>query len=60
MAEIIDRHNKLPKQIRSLITGGAKAENLTRFITTVSETILHKLIKYTIDELGPPLPSLYS
>ena len=54
MAEIIDRHNKLPKQIRSLITSGAKAENLTRFITTVSETILNKLIKYTIDELGPP------
>jgi len=54
MTEIIDRYNKLPKQIRSLITGGAKAENLTRFITTVSDTILNKLIKYTIDELGPP------
>jgi len=54
MTEIIDRYNKLSKQIRSLITGGAKAENLTRFITTVSDTILNKLIKYTIDELGPP------
>jgi CBS domain-containing protein len=54
MTEIIDRYNKLPKQIRSLITGGAKAENLTRFITTVSDTILNKLIKYTIDELGAP------
>ncbi|MDY6790914.1 MAG: DUF294 nucleotidyltransferase-like domain-containing protein [Thermodesulfobacteriota bacterium] len=54
MEEIINRHNKLPQQIRSLITGGAKAENLTRFITTVSSTILDKLIEFTIDALGPP------
>ncbi len=54
MEDIITRHNKLPRQIRSLIAGGAKAENLTRFITTVSRTILAKLIEYTIDELGQP------
>ena len=54
MTEIIDRHNKLPRQIRSLIAGGAKAKNLTRFITTVSETILDKLIEYTIDSVGQP------
>jgi CBS domain-containing protein len=54
MAEIIDRHNKLPRQIRSLIAGGAKAKNLTRFITTISETILDKLIEYTIDSVGQP------
>lgn len=54
MEDIITRHNKLPRQIRSLIAGGAKAENLTRFITTVSGTILAKLIEYTIDELGQP------
>jgi len=54
MEEIITRYNKLPMQIRSLIVGGAKAKNLTRFITTVSSTILAKLIEYTIDELGQP------
>jgi len=52
--EIIDRHNKLPRQIQSLITSGAKAENLTRFITTVSCSILAKLIGYTLDTLGQP------
>ncbi len=54
MAEIINRHNKLSRQIRSLIAGGAKAENLTRFITTVSRTILAKLVDYTIDSVGQP------
>jgi len=54
MAEIIDRHDKLPQQIRSLITSGAQAKNLTRFITTVSDTILKKLIEFTLKELGPP------
>ena len=54
MEEIINRHNKLPRQIRSLITIGAKAQNLTRFITTVSETILNKLIEFTIDAVGTP------
>ena len=54
MEEIIDRHNKLPKQIRSLITSGAQARNLTRFITTISDTILNKLLEFTLQELGPP------
>ena len=54
MEEIIDRHNKLPQQIRSLITSGAQAKNLTRFITTISDTILKKLIEFTLEELGPP------
>ena len=54
MEEIINRHNKLSRQIRSLITIGAKAQNLTRFITTVSCTILDRLIEFTIDALGPP------
>ncbi len=54
MEEIINLYNKLPRQIRSLITIGAKAQNLTRFITTVSETILNKLIEFTIDAVGTP------
>ncbi|MBW2676653.1 MAG: cyclic nucleotide-binding domain-containing protein [Deltaproteobacteria bacterium] len=54
LEEIIDRHNKLPRQIRSLITSGVQARNLTRFITTVSDTILKKLIEFTLAELGPP------
>ncbi len=54
MEEIIDCHNKLPQQVRTLINGGAQAKNLTRFITTLSDTILKKLIEFTLNELGPP------
>jgi len=54
MEEIIDRHNKLPKQIKSLINSGATAKNLTRFITTVSDTILKKILNFTLEALGTP------
>jgi CBS domain-containing protein len=54
MEEIIDRHNKLPKQIKSLINSGASAKNLTRFITTVSDTILRKILSFTLEKMGPP------
>jgi len=54
MEEIIDRHNKLPRQIRSLISSGANAKNLTRFITTISDTILDKLIGFALEQHPPP------
>jgi CBS domain-containing protein len=54
MEEIVDRHDKLPIQIKSLINSGATAKNLTRFITTVSDTILKKIMKYTLKSLGQP------
>ena len=54
MEEIIDRHNKLPRQIRSLISSGANAKNLTRFITTISDTILDNLIGFALEQHPPP------
>lgn len=54
MEEIIDRHNKLPQQIRTLIGSGANAKNLTRFITTISDTILDKLIGFALEQHPPP------
>jgi CBS domain-containing protein len=51
---IIDKHNQLPAVIKSLIHGGAKAKNVTRLITTISDTILNKLIGMAIDDLGDP------
>ncbi|MCP4690088.1 MAG: cyclic nucleotide-binding/CBS domain-containing protein, partial [Desulfobacterales bacterium] len=54
MEEITGMHKRLPGLIRSLISSGAKAKNLARFITTVSDTILEKVMKFTLDELGPP------
>lgn len=52
--EIIDKHKRLPKLIQTLINNGAKAKNVTRFITTVSDTILNKIIGFAINDLGPP------
>jgi CBS domain-containing protein len=52
--KIIEIHLQLPDLVRSLIHSGATANNVTRFITTVSDTILNKLMAMTLDELGPP------
>ena len=54
MEEIVDRHNKLPKQIMTLISSGANAKNLTRFITTISDTILNKVIGFALIHHPPP------
>jgi len=54
MADIIDKQSQLPKLIHNLITNGANARNVTRFITTVSDAILSKIMGFTIKELGPP------
>ena len=52
--ELITAHNRLPRLIRTLISSGARAENLTRFITTISDGILGKVMRLTLDSLGPP------
>ncbi|MBI9082409.1 MAG: cyclic nucleotide-binding domain-containing protein [Desulfobacterales bacterium] len=52
--EVIESHNQLPQLILNLISGGAKANNVTQFITTVSDGILEKIMGFAIDRLGPP------
>ena len=52
--KIIDKHRQLPALIQSLINSGAKAKNVTKLITTISDAILNKLIGFAIDELGRP------
>ncbi|MBC2710670.1 MAG: cyclic nucleotide-binding domain-containing protein [Desulfosarcina sp.] len=54
MDKIIEKHNRLAPMVRSLIHNGATAQNITRFITAVSDTILNKLMSMTLDEMGPP------
>lgn len=54
MDKIIEKHLQLAGLVRSLIYNGATARNVTRFITTVSDTILNKLMSMTLDEMGPP------
>jgi CBS domain-containing protein len=54
MDKIIEKHDQLAGLVRSLIHNGATARNVTRFITTVSDSILNKLMSMTLDEMGPP------
>jgi CBS domain-containing protein len=49
----------MPRSIQNLIRSGAKAQNITRYITKVSDSILEKTIQFAIEELGPP-PARFS
>lgn len=51
---IVAQHKRLPRLVQNLISSGALAKNINRFITTISDTALRKLIELALDELGPP------
>ena len=50
--EIFNKHRQLPRIIQGLINSGAKAKNINRLITTVSDAILYKIIEFALDEQG--------
>ncbi len=52
--QIVQIRRQVPRLIQTLINTGAKAQNITRFLTTVSEAILNKIIGFAVDEMGPP------
>ena len=52
--QIVQIRRQVPRLIQTLINTGAKAQNITRFLTTVSEGILKKIIGFALDEMGPP------
>jgi CBS domain-containing protein len=52
--EISASRERLPRIVKALIDSGAHAENITRIITTVSDTILGRLIDFAIEQLGEP------
>jgi CBS domain-containing protein len=54
MTDVIAKHRQVPGMIRSLITNGANAQNVTRFITTISDAILNKVMAFTLKQVGPP------
>ncbi len=51
--QIVQIRLHIPKLIQTLINTGAKAKNITRFLTTVSDAILQKIIGFAFDEMGP-------
>ncbi len=52
--QIVQIHKQVPHLIQTLINTGAKARNVTRFLTTVSDAILQKIIEFALAEFGPP------
>lgn len=51
---IIDKHARLPRMIQGLINAGAKADNVTRLITTLSDAILRKVVAFSLAENDSP------
>ena len=52
--QIVQIHQQVPRLIQTLINTGAKAQNVNRFLTTVSDAILQKIIGFALEEFGPP------
>lgn len=52
--EISSNQSRLPQIVKGLLDNGARTQNINRFITSVSDNILEKLIGMALDELGPP------
>lgn len=52
--QIVQVRQQVPRLIETLINTGSKARNVTGLLTTVSDTILQKIIGFALDEFGPP------
>jgi len=52
--QIVQVRQQVPRLIETLINTGSKAHNVTGLLTTISDTILEKIIGFALDEFGPP------
>jgi CBS domain-containing protein len=52
--EIMNKSAQQAKLIQGLMHSGAKAKNITRLITTVSDAILDRIIGFVLQEMAPP------
>ncbi len=60
LESITEAHKRLPWVIQSLINSGAKSKIINRLVTTISDAILQKLIRFTLDAMGePPCPFVF-
>ncbi|OWY23198.1 CBS domain-containing protein [Sphingobacteriales bacterium UPWRP_1] len=44
----------LPGIVQHILNSGARADVISRVITAVSDTVLHKVMEFSLQELGPP------
>ena len=52
--EIKNIHSKLEKMLLDPIKNGANPEYITRLIATFSDAIIDKIIKFSLEKMGPP------
>ena len=52
--QLIEVRRHIPRLLQSLINTGAKARNIIRFLATVSDAVLQKIIAFALAEMGPP------
>ena len=51
---IVEARAGLPKFVKALVDGGAKARNITRAVTSVADAVTVRLLDMGMDRLGPP------
>lgn len=54
LPDLFHKQRQLPPMIRALFQIGAQANNITRIITTIADSILTRLMDFAISETGPP------
>ncbi len=54
IAAIIAIHERLPGILLTLMQSGAKAGNLSKLVTAVSDAILNRIIDFAVNKLGKP------
>ncbi len=54
LEQIVQQQQRLPRLVKALISNGAEARHINRFISSLSDAILKKVIGFVLQELGPP------
>ncbi len=49
-----NKYRELPEVVQNLIQSGAKSDNINSFITSISDSILEKLVADAVREVGEP------
>jgi CBS domain-containing protein len=53
LGQVVDQQRRLARLIQNMISNGAKSAIITKLITSISDAILSKLIRFALDLHGP-------
>jgi PAS domain S-box-containing protein len=49
-----DIHNKVPGLVKTLLDSGARIQNITHLISTMTDAITERVVEFAIEEMGNP------